>query len=74
MQGRKQIGKAWGKPKDETCKGFTIEEFQRLDLSQMDFSEVYAEFMDAAKLPDEVSVMADIQTKILGYYDLHGGK
>ncbi|RZL19618.1 MAG: conjugal transfer protein TraN, partial [Sphingomonas sp.] len=70
-QGRQQIGKAWAKPKDETCKGFTIEEFQRLDLSQMDFSEVYAEFMDAAKLPSEVSVMADIQTKIQGYYDLH---
>jgi conjugal transfer mating pair stabilization protein TraN len=72
VQGRQQIGKPWGKPKDETCKGFTIEEFQRLDLSQMDFSEVYAEFMDAAKLPDEVSVMADIQTRIQGYYDLHG--
>lgn len=40
----------------------------------MDFSEVYAEFMDAAKLPDEVSVMTDIQQKIQGYYDLHGGK
>lgn len=73
-QGRQQIGKAWGKPKDETCKGFTIEDFQRLDLSQMDFSEVYAEFMDAAKLPSEVSVMADIQTRIQGYYDLHGSK
>ncbi len=73
-QGRQQIGKAWAKPKDETCKGFSIEEFQRLDLSQMDFSEVYAEFMDAAKLPSEVSVMADIQTKIQGYYDLHGSK
>ena len=73
-QGRQQISKPWGKPKDETCKGFTIEEFQRLDLSQMDFSEVYAEFMDAAKLPDEVSIMTDIQTKIQGYYDLHGGK
>jgi conjugal transfer mating pair stabilization protein TraN len=73
-QGRQQIGKPWAKPKDETCKGFSIDEFQRLDLSQMDFSEVYAEFMDAAKLPSEVSVMADIQTKIQGYYDLHGGK
>jgi conjugal transfer mating pair stabilization protein TraN len=73
-QGRQQINKPWAKPKDETCKGFSIEEFQRLDLSQMDFSEVYAEFMDAAKLPSEVSVMADIQTKIQGYYDLHGSK
>ena len=73
-QGRQQINKPWGKPKDETCKGFSIEEFQRLDLSKMDFSEVYAEFMDAAKLPDEVSVMTDIQAKIQGYYDLHGRK
>lgn len=73
-QGRQQINKPWAKPKDETCKGFTIEEFQRLDLSRMDFSEVYAEFMDAAKLPDEVSVMTDIQQKIQEYYDLHGGK
>lgn len=74
VEGRKQIGKAWGKPKGETCKGFSIEEFQRLDLSLMDFSEVYAEFMDAAKLPDEVSVMVDIQSRIQGYYDLHGRK
>jgi conjugal transfer mating pair stabilization protein TraN len=73
-QGRQQIGKPWAKPKDETCKGFSIDEFQHLDLSQMDFSEVYAEFMDAAKLPSEVSVMADIQTKIQGYYDVHGSK
>lgn len=73
-QGRQQINKPWAKPKDETCKGFTIEEFQRLDLSRMDFAEVYAEFMNAAKLPDEVSVMTDIQQKIQEYYDLHGGK
>lgn len=73
-QGRAQIGKPWGKPKDETCTGFSIEEFQRIDLSRMDFSEIYAEFMDAAKLPDEVSVVADIQTKIRSYYDLHGRK
>ena len=73
-QGRPQINKPWGKPKDEKCKGFTIAEFQLLDLSKMDFTDVYAEFMDAAKLPDEVSVMNDIQKKIQGYYDLHGSK
>ena len=74
VQGRQQLGKAWGKPKSEQCKGFTINEFQQLDLSKMDFTEVYAEFMEAAKLPDEVSVMTDIQTKIQDYYDLHGSK
>ena len=32
-QGRPQIGKPWGTPKRETCLGFTVDEFARLDLS-----------------------------------------
>lgn len=40
----------------------------------MDFTEVYAEFIDAAKLPDEVQTMTEIQQKIQNYYDLHGGQ
>ena len=28
--------------------------------------------MDAAKLPDEVQTMTEIQQKIQNYYDLHG--
>ena len=67
-----QLGKPWGAPKREQCQGFTIEEFARLDLSRMDFTEVYKEFMDAAKLPDEVETMRQIQDKINDYYDLHG--
>ncbi|MEP9404503.1 conjugal transfer protein TraN [Sphingomonas sp. VNH70] len=67
-QGRAQLAKPWGRAKDATCQGFSIEEFQRLDLSQMDFSEVYAEFTDAAKLPDEVRAMTEIQRRIEDYY------
>lgn len=70
-QGRPQIGKPWGPPKTETCQGFTIYEFQQLDLSVMDFSEVYAEFQDAARLPDEASALADIKAKIEAYYASH---
>lgn len=71
-QGRVQLRKPWGSPKKEQCQGFTIDEFASLDLSLMDFTEVYADFMDAAKLPDEVQTMSDIQDKIQAYYDLHG--
>lgn len=71
-QGRPQLGKPWDKPKTEQCLGFTIDEFARLDLSLMDFTDVYADFMDAAKLPDEVETMTDIQQKIEGHYELHG--
>jgi conjugal transfer mating pair stabilization protein TraN len=67
-QGRPQIGKPWDKPKKEQCLGFTVDEFSRLDLSQMDFSEIYAEFLEAAKLPDEAQMAADIQAKIRAYY------
>jgi conjugal transfer mating pair stabilization protein TraN len=71
-QGRAQIGKSWGTPKEPNCKGFLVEEFQQLDLSKMDFTEVYKEFIEAAKLPDEVQTMQDIQARITTYYTDHG--
>jgi conjugal transfer mating pair stabilization protein TraN len=71
-QGRVQLGKPWGPPKREQCQGFAVEEFAQLDLSLMDFTEVYSDFMEAAKLPDEVQTLSDIQDKIQAYYDLHG--
>ena len=72
-EGKAQLGMDWGEPKEPDCEGFLIEQFQQLDLSQMDFSEVYAEFVDAAKLPDEIEMSIQIQQKIEAYYDLHGG-
>ena len=38
-QGRPQIGKSWGEPKEPNCSGFTIDELQQLDMSAMDLSE-----------------------------------
>ena len=38
-QGRPQIGKGWGSPRNPDCKGFTPEEFQLLDFSSIDLSE-----------------------------------
>ena len=72
-QGKAQLGMQWGKPKEPDCEGFLIAQFQQLDLSRMDFREVYAEFVDAAKLPDEIEMSIQIQTKIEGYYKLNGG-
>lgn len=71
-QGRQQLGKPWAVPKKETCGGFTVDEFARLDLSRMDFSEVYAEFQDAARLPEELSTVTAVQQKITDYYRLNG--
>ncbi|MGI4880944.1 MAG: conjugal transfer protein TraN [Janthinobacterium lividum] len=70
-QGRVQIGKPYGDPSKETCPGFTMDEFQRLDLSRMDFSEIYADFTDAAVLPDELATTTSMQTKITDYFATH---
>lgn len=67
-QGRTQLNKPWRSPKKEQCDGFTVDEFARLDLSKMDFSEVYAEFTSAARLPDELQAATKIQQKIEAYY------
>lgn len=69
QQGREQLGIEWGEPKSPNCEGFLIEEFQRLDLSRMDFSEVYAEFVEAARLPDEVEMTIQIQQRITDYFN-----
>lgn len=67
-QGRAQLPKSWDRPKDEQCRGFSLAEFAELDLSQMDFSEVYAEFTAAARLPEELETGALIQQRIEDYY------
>lgn len=72
-QGRAQLGMGWGKTKSPDCEGFLVEEFQRLDLSRMDFSEVYGEFTEAARLPDEIETSLLIQERIADYYELHSG-
>jgi len=38
-QGRPQLGIGWGTPESPNCRGFTAQEFQKLDFSRIDFSE-----------------------------------
>lgn len=42
-EGNKQLGRGMGGPENATCQGFTIDEFNRIDLSKMDLSEFVAE-------------------------------
>lgn len=44
-QGRQQIGLGWGEPKHPMCRGFTIEEIQRIDFSKLDLSEAFEDLM-----------------------------
>lgn len=38
-QGRPQLGIGWGSAESPNCRGFTAQEFQKLDFSKIDFSE-----------------------------------
>lgn len=44
-QGRAQIRMGWGSPKDPICRGFSIQEVQRIDFSKLDLREVFEELM-----------------------------
>lgn len=59
-QGRAQIGRTWGSAQSPDCRGFAIEEIERLDFSKMDLSEFYAEI--APSLPDAAGVKSRAAT------------
>ncbi len=49
VQGRPQIGLGWGEPKHPLCRGFTIDEIQRIDFSKLDLREVFEDLMQNFK-------------------------
>lgn len=59
-QGRAQIRLGWGSPKHPLCRGFTIQEIQRIDFSKLDLREVFEELMKNYK-PDK---MGDIGRQV----------
>nr|WP_312119858.1 conjugal transfer protein TraN [Brevundimonas diminuta] len=62
--GRPQIGKGWGTPKDANCDGFTVEEFEKLDLTDADFSDFTDDAMKKIMNPDQNSTLGRIQQNI----------
>jgi conjugal transfer mating pair stabilization protein TraN len=67
-QGRKQLGMGWGEPKSPNCRGFTPDEFQRLDFSKMDFSEWYEDLQN--RLDQNLQVFKqDAQQRISNYFN-----
>lgn len=53
--GRPQLGIAWGSPQAPNCRGFTPEEFQKIDFSKVDFNEWI-----------EYEVVPNIQNNVVG--------
>lgn len=41
----------WGSPKNPRCGGMTAEQLQEIDFDAVDFSEIYSDLLDAARIP-----------------------
>jgi conjugal transfer mating pair stabilization protein TraN len=63
-QGRAQLGISWGEYKAPDCRGFTVEELSRMDLSKMDFREVFDDMMKKYKQPDAKNLQERAAQKI----------
>jgi conjugal transfer mating pair stabilization protein TraN len=59
-------GLTWGSPEAPSCNGISIEQFQSLDLSAVDFSEVYDDIVP--KMPDEAATSGATETKVKCYF------
>jgi len=68
-QGRLQLGIGWGGAQSPDCRGFTPQEFQRLDFSKMDLSEFYADIMTRMTPMSATKLGNRIQTRMQNYYN-----
>ncbi|KDO02763.1 MULTISPECIES: conjugal transfer protein TraN [spotted fever group] len=48
-QGKQQLGISFGSAKNANCRGFTVEELQRIDFSKFNMEELFADLLVEAK-------------------------
>ena len=54
----------WGRPKNPRCGGMTAEQLQEIDFDTVDFSEIYADLLDATDIPELVDVTESAEENI----------
>lgn len=60
-QGRPQLGRSFGDPKNPDCSGLTIGDIMKIDFSKVDFSEFIADIKPKLPNPDKVKENAQNQ-------------
>lgn len=63
-QGRRQIGRGWGAAKTPDCGGFSVSELSRLDFSQLDLHEIYADIIARMKQPTVSAVKRNLSDQV----------
>jgi len=64
QQGRAQLGKTWGTPESPQCRGFTPEEFQKIDFSKVDLSE----FINTLTPPNTGAISNSVSESIINKF------
>ena len=64
QQGRVQLGRGFGSAENTDCRGFTPEEFQKLDFSEIDLSEFIGDLTGSIDLEGVKANTLKIQDKI----------
>jgi conjugal transfer mating pair stabilization protein TraN len=62
--GHSQLNKTWGDAKSPQCGGFSVAEFQQLDLTNVDFSDFYNEKLGTLSNGDPNSTVAAITASL----------
>ncbi len=62
--GHSQLGLSWGDAKNPQCGGFTVAQFQQIDLSNVDFSDFYNDKLAQLASNDPNSTVAAITASI----------
>lgn len=63
-QGRAQLGLNWGSAEAPNCTGLTLEQFQQVDFSSIDFSEFIEDISRNVKMPDVEGIQNKNQQRI----------
>lgn len=67
-QGREQLGISWGNPENPQCRGFTPEEFQKIDFSKIDLTEFVKDIQSSVQTSVIQNLGTYVKDKVGDFY------
>lgn len=67
-QGREQLGISWGSPENPQCRGFTPEEFQKIDFSKIDLTEFVKDIQSSIQTSVIQNLGTYVKDKVGDFY------
>ena len=67
-QGREQLGISWGSAKSPECRGFTPEEFQKIDFSKIDLTEFVKDIQSSVQSSVIQNLGTYVKDKVGDFY------